>query len=380
MEEELAFLPFDIYQRYRVIADAAEAFLAPGDGQVLDVGGYPGHLAAFLPERQVTFCDLIEGEIDHSPYVRGTAAALPFPDNAFPVVSCCDVLEHVPAAERPEVLGELLRVASRAVVLAGPFDDPGVVEAEKAVADYYQSLWHEEHPWLSEHLGLGLPAADEVLGWASGRGLPVVSLPNGFLHHWTLMMFANHLTLSLPGFPEMYRHFNKFYNLYFFPESNREPSYRRVICIGKDAGSVLPPGLPGVLPPRTDRQEDIRDVHRLLQVFFRCLSDRAQGHHRYALEQAKKLEEALSGDEGRVVEALREKETRYEEALEDHRRAIGLARDELAASHARIERIEEALTASRAEAAALGRRAAALETPGGLAGLFRRLFGRETGR
>jgi len=296
MTEELTLLPFDIFQRYRVIADITEAFLAPpgrGAAGVLDVGGYPGHLAAFLPQRQVTFCDLIEGEIPHSAYVRGSAAALPFPDNAFPVVSCCDVLEHVPPEDRRDVLDELLRVASRAVVIAGPFDDPGVAEAEKIVSDYYRSLWHEEHPWLAEHLELGLPGVEEVLGWADQRGLPALSLPNGYLHHWTLMMFANHLTLSLPGFPEMYQHFNKYYNLYFFPESNREPSYRRVITIRKTPGG-FPPGIPEALPRRTDGREDVRDIHRLLQVFFRCLSDRAQGHHRYAVEQAKKLEDALA--------------------------------------------------------------------------------------
>jgi hypothetical protein len=352
MNEDLTFLPFDIYQRYRVIADLAEAVLCDsgeglGEG-VLDVGGYPGHLAAFLPERRVTFCDLIEGRIDHSPYVRGSAAALPFPDDAFPVVSCCDVLEHIPAEGRRSVLNELLRVASRAVVLAGPFDDPGVAEAEKSVADFYQSLWHVEHPWLSEHLELGLPGVEEVTGWAAEQGLPVLSLPNGYLHHWTLMMFANHLTLSLPGFPEMYKHFNKYYNQYFLPESNREPSYRRVICIAK-APQHLPADLMTALPPRDGGREDILDINRLLQVFFQCLSDRAQGHHRFALEQAKKLEAALSGDEGRVVQELREKETRYEEALADHRRAIGLARNELAAGRARIERLEEALAHREAE-------------------------------
>jgi hypothetical protein len=247
------------------------------------------------------------------------------------------------------VLDELRRVASRAVVIAGPFDDPGVADAERTVAEYHRSLWHEEHPWLAEHLELGLPPADEVLHWAADQGLAAASLPNGYLHHWTLMMFANDLTLSLPGFPEMYRHFNRYYNLYFFPESNREPSYRRVIAVMKRSGDPLPP-LPGTLPRRDDPGADLGDAHRLLQVFFRCLGDRAQGHHRYALEQEKKLKDALAGDEGRLVGELREKETRYEEALADHRRAITLARDELAAARARIERLEEALAHTRAEA------------------------------
>jgi 2-polyprenyl-6-hydroxyphenyl methylase / 3-demethylubiquinone-9 3-methyltransferase len=41
-------------------------------------------------------------------YIRGTGEALPFPDNSFDTVFCCDVLEHV--RDLPRVISEISRV------------------------------------------------------------------------------------------------------------------------------------------------------------------------------------------------------------------------------------------------------------------------------
>lgn len=41
-------------------------------------------------------------------YQQGTGESIPFADNAYPVVYCCDVLEHV--RDLPKVIGEIYRV------------------------------------------------------------------------------------------------------------------------------------------------------------------------------------------------------------------------------------------------------------------------------
>lgn len=41
-------------------------------------------------------------------YQKGTGESIPFPDNTYPVVYCCDVLEHV--RDLPKVIGEIYRV------------------------------------------------------------------------------------------------------------------------------------------------------------------------------------------------------------------------------------------------------------------------------
>jgi len=45
------------------------------------------------------------------------AQSIPYPENAFDVVTCFDVLEHIPAREVPKTLKELLRVSNQWVVL-----------------------------------------------------------------------------------------------------------------------------------------------------------------------------------------------------------------------------------------------------------------------
>jgi hypothetical protein len=45
---------------------------------------------------------------------------LPFRSNAFDVVLCCQVLEHLPFVELTRGVGELRRVASRAILLTLP--------------------------------------------------------------------------------------------------------------------------------------------------------------------------------------------------------------------------------------------------------------------
>jgi len=45
------------------------------------------------------------------------AQSIPYPDDTFDVVTCFDVLEHIPAREVPRTLKELLRVSKQWVVL-----------------------------------------------------------------------------------------------------------------------------------------------------------------------------------------------------------------------------------------------------------------------
>ena len=120
---------------------------------LLDVGcGYPG-LASFLPETSVAGIDLepppVQARI--AKFHIGSIMALPFGDSSFPVVSCIDVLEHLAINDRPRAVRELVRVASRAVLIACPH---GAV-ARKCDDDFRRAS--ESHAravpdWLNEHL------------------------------------------------------------------------------------------------------------------------------------------------------------------------------------------------------------------------------------
>jgi ubiquinone/menaquinone biosynthesis C-methylase UbiE len=82
--EEQLRLPFDQYQRYRMVADAV--VLLRGDAgplRILDVGGgEEGIIRIFLPEDRITILD--RGDPGKVPgFVTGDVTALPFEDGAF---------------------------------------------------------------------------------------------------------------------------------------------------------------------------------------------------------------------------------------------------------------------------------------------------------
>jgi len=69
-------------------------------------------------------------------YRQGTGESIPFADNAYPVVYCCDVLEHV--RDLPKVIGEIYRVTKPGGVFF--FDTLNRTFASKLVAI---KIWQE---------------------------------------------------------------------------------------------------------------------------------------------------------------------------------------------------------------------------------------------
>lgn len=108
-------------QRIRSLLD-----LIPRKGKsALDIGARDGYISVLLTDffDTVTALDLEMPAIDHHAVtcVKGNAAALDFPDNAFDLVLCSEVLEHIPAAMLQDVCDEITRVASDAVIIGVPY-------------------------------------------------------------------------------------------------------------------------------------------------------------------------------------------------------------------------------------------------------------------
>lgn len=91
---------------------------------VLEVGVGEGVVAQELSRGGITVTTLDIAQ-DLHPDVIGSVTNIPFPPKSFDTVLAAEVLEHVPFGDVPTALGEIARVARKAVVISLPH--PGCV-------------------------------------------------------------------------------------------------------------------------------------------------------------------------------------------------------------------------------------------------------------
>jgi SAM-dependent methyltransferase len=249
----LAALPFDLYQRHKLVQEAVEGIR---NGRrplsILDVGGAPGHLRAFLPHDRVVVTDR-EG-LAPAVALLADACALPFADRSFDVVVSIDTLEHVPPPRRPGLLAELGRVTGDALLLAAPFHRPRVAEAEVILAGFLKSRLKLDHRFLDEHLLYGLPDREATARAMVEQVGPVVAVPNGCLDRWLLMMGLSLYLDVDPNLADLKRQVSALYNVRYYRRDNSEPAYRHLLAARRPPAPLLeasalmaPPGDEGRL-------------------------------------------------------------------------------------------------------------------------------------
>jgi SAM-dependent methyltransferase len=163
-------LPPDTWERHALVAELA------GDAPtVLDVGGVPARLSAFLPRSSVTAVN-VEPPAD----ALFDGVALPFADGAYDVVASIDVLEHLERERRREHVRELARVARSRVVVCCPLGTPEHARSEAELAAWYRSTVGEAHRFLEEHVGYGLPREEELRALAGELGRARIAFHGDF--------------------------------------------------------------------------------------------------------------------------------------------------------------------------------------------------------
>lgn len=187
---EMAWTSFDRFGRYSAMVELLTAAVGSDLAFVVDVGDRSGYLRRFLPDTPSVAFDLDEEPEPFPDVVFGLADGrhLPLADGAAPAVVTCDVLEHVPGEGRDALIGELTRVAERAVLLTAPFDTLGVAGVESVVARYAWTLQGERQPQLAEHEDLGLPDLATTVESFSSRGWDVRVVGEGNLLDWLGVM------------------------------------------------------------------------------------------------------------------------------------------------------------------------------------------------
>ena len=373
--EEVERLPFDQYQRYRLVSD----LLAELDGggrelEVLDVGGRTALLRRFLPNRRIMLVDLEpSGE---SGLVLGDGAALPFRDGAFDMVAAFDTLEHVPLSSRERFVAECARVARRWVVLAGPYDAPAVAEAERLLQRFLKDKLASEHRYLEEHRAHGLPERAAVEAQLEKLDARVKSFGHANLERWLALMCMSLYMDDDPALRPLAGAFHAFYNRSLYATDHAEPVYRHAV-VAAFGGAKLPEGrwlaAPAAAPRGAlaqvtglsaelvafDRERAAwRSERDALRKVAADLEEDVEGH-RAALREAHgelerkgkgiaQLEREMERERGEGRAAI----TALETDLGEHGRALAAAQAELASKGRGIAALEREMARERREGAA----------------------------
>jgi ubiquinone/menaquinone biosynthesis C-methylase UbiE len=147
----------------RILRRLLKNLPSQGEPVLLDVGCGRIGMAAFLNGAKVVGVD-VEPPLEHLDnftFQPGTITDLKFPDKSFSVVSCIDVLEHLPVEARDRAIAELVRVASRAVLVACPHGENG----QACDAEFQSELENRGRPipeWVVEHQRQEYPTAAKV--------------------------------------------------------------------------------------------------------------------------------------------------------------------------------------------------------------------------
>ena len=135
------------------------------DGPILlDVGCGKFGIVTFLRgvpaigiDRQAP-AEIVEGVT----FQLGDVTAIPFLDRSFPLVSCIDVLEHIPPDARDLAINELVRVASSAVLIACPHGKTAE-ECDKEFRNACESRARAIPAWVLEHEKHHYPVTTTVI-------------------------------------------------------------------------------------------------------------------------------------------------------------------------------------------------------------------------
>ena len=222
---------FDRYDRYVEIARLVRSSLGPGAHRVLDVGDTAGYLTLLEPELWVVGVDIaLEAErLDGNRPLLGDGSRLPFADDTFDAVVTSDVLEHVLPDRRDAFLAELRRVSRELVVVAAPFDTPGVAGAEDLVRRYAALALGAPQPQLEEHRERGLPNLDESLAGLLAAGGEGAVIGNGNLWDWLVSMLLRFQLEARPALDPLSQGYDIFHNTALASMPSAPPFYRHLI-------------------------------------------------------------------------------------------------------------------------------------------------------
>jgi len=200
-------LSWDRYVRLKAAADTIKKLVTP-DAGILDVGGYDGALALFLPAYKI---DLIDPATTGASLLQGPAA-----DRSYELAAAIDVLEHVVPSDRMSALEELARMARQHVVLNYP------CQSTKAAQNLVLNATN--NALVREHVQWELPDTDWVLSKMAELGFRGSMVSYASVAVW----LGQYLTLNLA--PDAAKELNRYLIEHHADEPFSAPLYHLVVC------------------------------------------------------------------------------------------------------------------------------------------------------
>lgn len=232
-------VPFDQFSRQFQVAEIIKALKVDKAAlTILDVGGYKGRTADFLPAEKVTVIDLYD--VHEENYIKGNALDLPFEDASFDFVTSFDVLEHIPPKHREKFISECARVTRRGIIICAPNKTELNEIAERKLNNLYKKLHHTPHPWLKEHIEYGIPRFDLVEKMVQNYGYSTARFYSNKTQLWFAMQQAIFINSKFSLGAEKIVKLNEFYNQNFKYDGGGSEafSYRQILCCLKNEAEI----------------------------------------------------------------------------------------------------------------------------------------------
>jgi len=156
--DEYAPLKYNSPERLYSYGSQIETILETKPQHILEIGIGNGFVSRYLRDCGVRVVTL-DLDARLKPSICGSVTDLPFIDNSFSTVSCCEVLEHLPYEIVPKALTELARISKQNVVISVPevspyfqwaYDLPFIGHG-RALRSLHFWPWGKDHVFDGEH-------------------------------------------------------------------------------------------------------------------------------------------------------------------------------------------------------------------------------------
>jgi len=202
------------------------------EATILDAGCGEYGLAAFLAADRIVGVDIVPSNTkgDGFTFVHGSIISLPFAERSFSIAASVDVLEHLPQDIRADAIKQIVRAASKSIIITFPSGEAARAIDEAFNAELVAS--NQSIPdWLAEHLANQYPTAAAVLAEIEKEAAGIGRAVRTTIHYSENIAIAKYLRWSAARSRYLYLVSNLAagFLLPVLPRATKENAYRAIV-------------------------------------------------------------------------------------------------------------------------------------------------------